>query len=104
MPTLLRQPSYLWTIVEVSSLSSALTKEGPKREANAEFHDFFNTELDVVEFCTEKLRKQLVPVRDKVREVRKDEEDVIQAGPWISKKAQKKYIWPEPTTTEEDSG
>lgn len=39
----------------------------------------FPAELDVVEFCTETLRKQLVPVRDKVREVRKDEEDVTRA-------------------------
>lgn len=39
----------------------------------------FPAELDVVEFCTESLRKQLVPVRDKVREVRKDEEDVVRA-------------------------
>lgn len=39
----------------------------------------FPHELDVVEFCTDTLRKQLVPVRDKVREVRKDEEDVIRA-------------------------
>ena len=39
----------------------------------------FPHELDVVEFCTETLRKQLVPVRDKVREVRKDEEDVVRA-------------------------
>ena len=39
----------------------------------------FPLELDVLEFCTEKLRKQLVPVRDKVREVRKDEEDVSRA-------------------------
>ena len=39
----------------------------------------FPPELDVVEFCTETLRKQLVPVRDKVREVRKDEEDVVRA-------------------------
>ncbi|KAL8872237.1 MAG: hypothetical protein Q9174_002104, partial [Haloplaca sp. 1 TL-2023] len=39
----------------------------------------FPKELDVVEFCTETLRKQLVPVRDKVREVRKDEEDVERA-------------------------
>lgn len=39
----------------------------------------FPLELDVVEFCTDSLRKQLVPVRDKVREVRKDEEDVIRA-------------------------
>ncbi|KAJ5180039.1 Ubiquitin carboxyl-terminal hydrolase 7 [Penicillium capsulatum] len=36
----------------------------------------FPAELDVVEFCTEELRKQLVPVRDKVREIRKDELDV----------------------------
>ncbi|KAL8729115.1 MAG: hypothetical protein Q9166_004946 [cf. Caloplaca sp. 2 TL-2023] len=39
----------------------------------------FSHELDVVEFCTETLRKQLVPVRDKVREIRKDEEDVTRA-------------------------
>jgi ubiquitin carboxyl-terminal hydrolase 14 len=39
----------------------------------------FPHELDVVEFCTEKLRKMLIPVRDKVREVRKDEEDIDRA-------------------------
>lgn len=39
----------------------------------------FPPELDVVEFCTEKLRKQLAPVRDKVREIRKDEQDVERA-------------------------
>lgn len=39
----------------------------------------FPPELDCVEFCTEKLRKQLIPVRDKVREVRKDEEDMERA-------------------------
>ena len=39
----------------------------------------FPLEIDVVEYCTETLRKQLVPVRDKVREVRKDEEDVVRA-------------------------
>lgn len=39
----------------------------------------FPKELDVVEFCTDTLRKQLVPVRDKVREIRKDEEDVTRA-------------------------
>ena len=39
----------------------------------------FPAELDVVEFCTEALQKQLVPVRDKVREVLKDEEDVNRA-------------------------
>ena len=36
----------------------------------------FPAELDVVEFCTEELRKQLVPIRDKVREIRKDETDI----------------------------
>ncbi|KAJ5813556.1 Ubiquitin carboxyl-terminal hydrolase 7 [Penicillium pulvis] len=35
----------------------------------------FPAELDVVEFCTDELRDQLVPVRDKVREIRKDEVD-----------------------------
>ncbi|MCJ1278664.1 deubiquitinating enzyme [Puttea exsequens] len=39
----------------------------------------FPAELDAVEFCTETLRKQLVSVRDKVREVRKDEEEVQRA-------------------------
>ncbi|KAL8768977.1 MAG: hypothetical protein Q9209_004894 [Squamulea sp. 1 TL-2023] len=39
----------------------------------------FSHELDAVEFCTETLRHQLVPVRDKVREIRKDEEDVSRA-------------------------
>ncbi|KAI0012031.1 cysteine proteinase [Xylariaceae sp. FL0662B] len=39
----------------------------------------FPHELDVVEFCDDKLKKMLVPVRDKVREVRKDEEDIERA-------------------------
>ncbi|KAI1263356.1 ubiquitin carboxyl-terminal hydrolase-like protein [Xylariaceae sp. FL1019] len=39
----------------------------------------FPHELDVVEFCDENLRKLLVPVRDKVREVRKEAEDVERA-------------------------
>ena len=39
----------------------------------------FPQELDVVEFCTDHLRSLLIPVRDKVREVRKDEEDVERA-------------------------
>lgn len=39
----------------------------------------FPHELDIVEFCTDDLRKMLVPVRDKVREVRKEEEDVERA-------------------------
>lgn len=39
----------------------------------------FPPELDVVEFCTEQLRKELIPVRDKVREIRKDEIDADRA-------------------------
>lgn len=39
----------------------------------------FPDELDVVEFCTDETRKQLIPVRDKVREIRKDEQDMDRA-------------------------
>jgi len=39
----------------------------------------FPHELDAVEFCTDELKKALIPVRDKVREVRKDEEDIDRA-------------------------
>lgn len=39
----------------------------------------FPHELDVVEFCTDELKAMLVPVRDKVREIRKDIEDVDRA-------------------------
>ncbi|EAW08867.1 ubiquitin-specific protease UBP6 [Aspergillus clavatus NRRL 1] len=39
----------------------------------------FPAELDVVDFCTEELKKQLVPIRDKVRDIRKEEVDVERA-------------------------
>lgn len=39
----------------------------------------FPAELDAIEFCTDELKKQLIPVRDMVREVRKEEEDVERA-------------------------
>ena len=39
----------------------------------------FQHELDVIEFCTEELKGQLIPVRDKVRDIRKEEEDVQRA-------------------------
>ncbi|KAL9625044.1 MAG: hypothetical protein Q9160_000773 [Pyrenula sp. 1 TL-2023] len=39
----------------------------------------FPAELDIVEFCTDDLKKRLIPVRDKVREIRKDEQDVERA-------------------------
>jgi ubiquitin carboxyl-terminal hydrolase 14 len=35
----------------------------------------FQHELDVVEFCTEELKAILAPVRDKVRDIRKEQED-----------------------------
>jgi len=44
----------------------------------------FQHEIDVTEFCTDELRKKLIPVRDRIREVRKEEEDVER-----SKKRQK---------------
>ncbi|KAJ6151299.1 Ubiquitin carboxyl-terminal hydrolase 7 [Penicillium chermesinum] len=40
---------------------------------------YLPAELDVVDFCTEDLKKQLIPVRDKVREIRKDEIDADRA-------------------------
>lgn len=39
----------------------------------------FPAELDAVEFCTDGLREQLIPVRDKVREIRKEELDAERA-------------------------
>jgi ubiquitin carboxyl-terminal hydrolase 14 len=39
----------------------------------------FPDELDALEFCTDDLRKMLVPIRDKIRDVRKEEEDVERA-------------------------
>lgn len=35
----------------------------------------FPDELDALEFCTEGLRKQLIPIRDKIRDIRKEEQD-----------------------------
>jgi ubiquitin carboxyl-terminal hydrolase 14 len=39
----------------------------------------FPKELDIVEFCSDELKSALIPVRDKVREIRKDEEDIERA-------------------------
>lgn len=39
----------------------------------------FPEELDAVEFCTDDLKKLLIPVRDKIRDIRKEEEDVERA-------------------------
>lgn len=39
----------------------------------------FPHELDAVEYCTEDLKKMLIPIRDKIRDIRKEEEDVERA-------------------------
>ena len=39
----------------------------------------FTEELDMTEYCTDDLRKRLVPVRDRVRDLRKDETDMERA-------------------------
>ncbi|KAF2479401.1 putative ubiquitin C-terminal hydrolase [Neohortaea acidophila] len=39
----------------------------------------FQHEIDLSEFCTDELRKKIIPVRDQVREVRKEIEDVERA-------------------------
>jgi len=39
----------------------------------------FPEELDAVEFCTEELQSLLIPVRNKIRDIRKEEEDVERA-------------------------
>ncbi|KAF2263387.1 cysteine proteinase [Lojkania enalia] len=39
----------------------------------------FPQELDAVEFCSEDLKKLLIPIRDKIRDIRKEEEDVERA-------------------------
>ena len=39
----------------------------------------FPLELDAIEFCTDELQKSLIPIRDKIRDIRKEEEDVRRA-------------------------
>ncbi|RMD43141.1 hypothetical protein DV735_g2018, partial [Chaetothyriales sp. CBS 134920] len=39
----------------------------------------FPEELDMVEYCTEDLKARLIPVREKVRNIRKDEQDMERA-------------------------
>ncbi|KAL9125125.1 MAG: hypothetical protein Q9217_005624 [Psora testacea] len=82
-PSLGRDAEYTKTS-RISRLPKYLTvhfvrffwKKEIKKKAKIMRKVTFPAELDVVEFCTEELRKQLIPVRDKVREIRKDEEDV----------------------------
>ena len=85
-PTLGRDAIYTKTS-RISRLPKYLTvhfvrffwKKDIRKKAKIMKKVTYPAELDVVEYCTETLRKQLVPVRDKVREVRKDEQDVIRA-------------------------
>lgn len=82
-PTLDRNAVYIKRS-EIARLPQYLTvhfvrffwKRETKKKAKIMRKVTFPAELDVVEFCTEELRKQLVPVRDKVREIRKDELDI----------------------------
>ena len=85
-PTLGRDALYTKTS-RVSRLPKYLTihfvrffwKREAQKKAKIMRKVTFPAELDVVEFCTDELRKQLIPVRDKVREIRKDEQDVERA-------------------------
>ncbi|PHH61149.1 hypothetical protein CDD81_717 [Ophiocordyceps australis] len=45
----------------------------------------FPQELDIVEFCSPELKRVLIPVRDKVREIRKDQEDIERARKRLKK-------------------
>ena len=85
-PSLGRDAEYMKTS-RISRLPKYLTvhfvrffwKKEIRKKAKIMRKVTFPAELDVVEFCTEELKKQLLPVRDKVREIRKDEEDVSRA-------------------------
>ncbi|KAK4080658.1 hypothetical protein Trihar35433_1763 [Trichoderma harzianum] len=54
-------------------------KKETKKKAKIMRKVTFPQELDIVEFCSDELKEALIPVRDKVREVRKDEEDIERA-------------------------
>ncbi|KAL7788691.1 ubiquitin carboxyl-terminal hydrolase 14 [Trichoderma ceciliae] len=54
-------------------------KKETKKKAKIMRKVTFPQELDIVEFCSDELKSALIPVRDKVREVRKDEEDIERA-------------------------
>jgi ubiquitin carboxyl-terminal hydrolase 14 len=85
-PTLGRNAIYTKTS-RVSRLPKYLTvhfvrffwKKDAQKKAKILRKVTFPEELDVVEFCTDDLKKKLIPVRDKVREIRKDEQDVDRA-------------------------
>lgn len=58
----------------------------------------FPHELDVVEFCTEELKSKLIPIRDKIRDIQKDEEDISRA-----RKRQKRIQQGEDFETEQET-
>ena len=85
-PSLERDVEYT-NVSEISRLPKYLTihmirfgwRKDTQKKAKIMRKVTFPEELDVVEFCTESLRKQLIPVRDKIRDVRKDEQDMERA-------------------------
>ena len=85
-PTLDRDADYIKTS-RLASLPKYLTvhfvrffwKREAQKKAKIMRKVTFPAELDVVDFCTDELKQQLIPVRDKVRQIRKDEEDVSRA-------------------------
>ncbi|EMC94404.1 hypothetical protein BAUCODRAFT_35625 [Baudoinia panamericana UAMH 10762] len=85
-PTLGREATYTRTS-RISRLPKHLPihlvrffwRKDTKKKAKILRKITFQHEIDVTEFCTDELRKKLVPVRDKVREIRKEEEDVERA-------------------------
>ncbi|KAI5295583.1 deubiquitinating enzyme [Ascosphaera acerosa] len=82
-PTLERDATYTKTS-RISRLPRYLTvhfvrffwKRDSQKKAKIMRKVTFPEELDVVEFCTEDLRKQLAPVRDLIREIKKEELDI----------------------------
>ena len=85
-PTLNRDADYIKTS-RLASLPKYLTvhfvrffwKREAQKKAKIMRKVTFPAELDVVDFCTDELKQQLIPVRDKVRQIRKDEEDESRA-------------------------
>lgn len=85
-PSLERNATYTKTL-RISRLPKYLTvhfvrffwKKDTQKKAKIMRKVTFPDELDAVEFCTDDLKSRLIPVRDKVRNIRKDEQDVERA-------------------------
>ena len=82
-PTLNREADYI-TTSRISRLPKYLPvhfvrfywKRDVGKKAKILRRVTFPHELDCVEYCSDELRRQLIPVRDKVRNLRKEEQDV----------------------------